>query len=130
MLSRVLKLATIVSFLLVVVPGGKVSFYVWMMPLMMLYELRAGHYLVFGTGLLIAVSLGVLLIAVFKKHPTKIFHLFVSGATAILLVFVITFLSAIRHYGGKTEWLLYLNFLLWSVLTLTQSIVTCFKKQP
>lgn len=122
MLSRFLKIATLLSFLMVVVPGEKVSFYVWMMPLMMLYELRAGHYLVFGTGLLIALSLWVLLLASFKKQPTKKSHIWVSLSTAVLLAFVITFLSGIRQYGGHTEIILYLNFLLWSILNLVKSV--------
>ncbi|MDE3252710.1 MAG: hypothetical protein KGO92_07870 [Bacteroidota bacterium] len=128
MLSRFLKIATLLSFLMVVVPGGKVSFYVWMMPLMMLYEWRAGHYLLFGTGLLIAVSMCVLLIAVFKKQKSGTSPLLVSLATTVLLVFVITFLSAIRQYGGQTAWLRYLNFLFWSVLTLVHSVLAFSKK--
>lgn len=122
MLSRILKIATILSFLMVVVPESNQSFYVWMMPVMMLYELDSGEYLLFGTGVIILISIGILLYSAIRKQPKKNDHIWVLLATGVQLIIVVSFLSAIRKYGGRMESLLFLNFLCWSVLTSSISI--------
>jgi hypothetical protein len=122
-LPRVLKLATVISFLFIMVPGEKVSVYVWMMPLMMLYDLGKGEYFVLLIGLPVMASHIYLMYSAIRNKPTWKDGLISLISTAILTAFAILFLTAVKKYGGQQEKILLITFFVFALANMVLDIV-------
>jgi hypothetical protein len=119
----VLKLATVISFLFIMVPGEKVSVYVWMMPLMMLYDLGKGEYFVLLIGLPVMASHIYLMYSAIRNKPTWKDGLISLISTAILTAFAILFLTAVKKYGGQQEKILLITFFVFALANMVLDIV-------
>lgn len=122
-LPRVLKLATVISFLFIMVPGEKVSVYVWMMPLMMLYDLGKGEYFVLLIGLPVMASHIYLMYSAIRNKPTWKDGLISLISTAILTAFAILFLTAVKKYGGQQEKILLITFFVFAFANMVLNIL-------
>lgn len=121
-LPRILKLATVISFLFIMVPGEKMSVYIWMMPLMILYDLGKGEYLVILIGLpVMAAHLYLIWSAIRNRQSWKDGLLSLISA-AILTAFAILFLTAIKKYGGQAEKILLVIFAVFALTTMLLNI--------
>lgn len=121
-LLRSLKLATAVSFLFIMVPGEKVSVYVWMMPLMILYDLGKGEYLVILIGLPVMASHLYLIWSAIRNLQSWKHSLLSLISTTILTAFAILFLTAIKKYGGQAEKILLVIFAVFALTTMLLNI--------
>lgn len=122
-LPRVLKLATVISFLFIMVPGEKVSVYVWMMPLMMLYDLGKGEYFVLLIGLPVMASHIYLMYSAARNKRTWKDSLISLISTGILTAFAILFLTAVKKYGGQQEKILLITFFVFALANMVLNIL-------
>ena len=128
-LPRVLKLATVISFLFIMVPGEKVSVYVWMMPLMMLYDLGKGEYFVLLIGLPVMASHIYLMYSAIRNKPTWKDGLISLISTAILTAFAILFLTAVKKYGGQQAKMLLITFFVFALANMVLDIVVLITRK-